>query len=228
MEKKANYVARVVGRLDNRYYLIEVHNRLYVIDYFNPKDIRNYLWRFNAYNNTEYLIYDVTEQVEQYELKPFNIWLENFRKVFDIVSIALVFWLLFFPPKFANNPMIFSSWRIILILFFIGALLIFLVLNLGMDKTLKFNFQDALLLRATIKENKKGSNSSFFKVIQHLITFILLFSGCLFIGIFNSNYLTLLLFTFIGGYSILFIYAISIQYNLNRFKFHIIKNKQEA
>ena len=65
MEKKANYVARVVGRLDNRYYLIEVHNRLYVIDYFNPKDILNDLWRFNTYNNTEYLIYDVTEQVEQ-------------------------------------------------------------------------------------------------------------------------------------------------------------------
>ena len=64
--------------------------------------------------------------------------------------------------------------------------------------------------------------------VSTILLYVIGFLGCLFIGIFNSNYLTLLLFTFIGGYSILFIYAISIQYNLNHFKFHIIKNTQEA
>ncbi len=34
MEKKITMCACVVGRLDNRYYLI-VHNRLYVIGLFN-------------------------------------------------------------------------------------------------------------------------------------------------------------------------------------------------
>ena len=69
MEKKANYVARVVGRLDNRYYLIEVHNRFYVIDYFNPRDVRNYLWGFFTKHFLSYNIYDVTDRSDRYKIK---------------------------------------------------------------------------------------------------------------------------------------------------------------
>ena len=65
--KKDKYVARVVGRLDNRYYLIEVHNRLYVIiDYFNQRTSRNYLGIFPK----QFLSYKfMMLQIDQIDIK---------------------------------------------------------------------------------------------------------------------------------------------------------------
>lgn len=124
--KKDKYVARVVRRLDNRYYLIEVHNRLYVIDYFNPRDVRNYLWGFFPKHFSSYNIYDVTDISDRYKIKSNPKWLSVFKSIntSSFISLVVALWLLFFPPTFAHNDKIPQLWLPILVVFVVGLLLI--------------------------------------------------------------------------------------------------------
>ncbi len=57
-KKQQLYVAKLVGWLNFRYYVIELHNRFYIIDYANPRDIRNYFSGFfqSIIDSTQFMI----------------------------------------------------------------------------------------------------------------------------------------------------------------------------
>ena len=226
MGKKTKYVARVIGRLDNRYYLIEVHNRLYIIDYFNPKDIRNYLWGFFPSHFLNYVVYDVTDIPNRYKTKSNPKWLSVFKSINNssLISLLVTLWLLFFPPAFAHNDKIPHLWLPILIVFFVGLLLIITFLNLGLDKSIDIGKLDYKIMNPTV--TIKSEKTYLPEKLAKFIIFVLGLFSCFVVGIFSSNYLTLFLFTFIGGYALI-LYPYFIEIVLNKYKFQI-KNKQEA
>lgn len=225
MEKKANYVARVVGRLDNRYYLIEVHNRLYVIDYFNPRDVRNYLWGFFPKHFSSYNVYDVTDISDRYKIKSNPKWLSVFKSInaSSFISLVVTLWLLFFPPTFAHNDKIPQLWLPILVVFVVGLLLIITFLNLGLDKSIDLGKLDRKIISPTtvIKSEKTYLPEKLAK----FISFVLGLSACFLLGILTSNYFTLFFFTFVVGYAFI-LYPYFIETTLNKYKFQI-KNIQE-
>ena len=224
--KKDKYVDRVVGRLDNRYYLIEVHNRLYVIDYFNPKDIRNYLWGFFPKHFLSYNIYDVTDRSDRYKIKSNPKWLSVLKSInaSSFISLVVALWLLFFPPTFAHNDKIPQFWLPILVVFVVGLLLIITFLNLGLDKSIDLEQLDHKIISPTtvIKSEKTYLPEKLAK----FIFFVLGLSACFIVGILTSNYFTLFFFTFVGGYALI-LYPYFIEIILNKYKFQI-KNTQEA
>ncbi len=84
--EKDNYVARVVGRLDNRYYLIEVHNKSLCNRCFNQGHPR-YLWGFFQ-TFLSYNIYDVTDRSDRYKIKS-NQMIICFLKVSVLVVLSV-------------------------------------------------------------------------------------------------------------------------------------------
>lgn len=58
-------------RINSRYYLVEIHGKSYIIDYFDSFDFKNYFPFRIFYQNSEksWKIYDVTGEEEKYKAK---------------------------------------------------------------------------------------------------------------------------------------------------------------
>jgi hypothetical protein len=83
MDKDDKYVViKDVKRINVRYYLIQIDNKSYIIDYANPKDLRTYFsWIFIASNN-QWKIYDVTGKERDYSVKSSGPYQNRFLTVF--------------------------------------------------------------------------------------------------------------------------------------------------
>lgn len=133
------YKVSLVGRVNNRYYLIRISNQEYIIDYSNPKDVRTYLFGLFPKYNTEYPIY----KVDNASIKT-TTWriMDQFQGSLLEYSIGIVLVFLLILPKHINPLLIFNnsiireSWYLWLSMIFCGAILLisFLIFKSNTDE----------------------------------------------------------------------------------------------
>ena len=217
--KNTKYVAKLIGMIDFRYYVIEVHNKYYIIDYANPKDIRTYFSGLFPKYNTDYKIYDITETRSQYKIKDIPWY---FKELYSIIEYGILILFLIFllipnnlnPVRLLYSHAIVENWAICLVIIFIVALLIILFLikhSNGIE-----DFPDSL------KEKEKVLKMSS-KTISDLVSILLGVPACLFIGIVSSNYFFLIVFGFLGTYQMLLSRFLNLNVVLRKNKVQITK-----
>lgn len=222
--KEQLYVARLVGWLNFRYYVIELHNRTYIIDYANPRDIRNYFPGFFPKHNRQYMIYDITDTKGQYAIKTVPWWqspnhrlIELWSAVSWLVGVAI---LSFLGINFVHNDNVLIFWKFVLLIGVISISLIIFSLNrisetpsqLFQEKSYKIERKPQLRYVSKKRKAKTGPVGDFFQQLIGLPASL--------IFMLNKNYLIMLL-GFIAAYSILFIRFINIfdMLSMNKFIF---------
>lgn len=208
VKKKQLYVAKLVGWLNFRYYVIELHKRFYIIDYANPRDIRNYFSGFFPKHNRQYTIYDITDSKEHYVIKSLPWWQtpeHQFIELWSAVGLlvmAVITALL--RIKWLNSNDYLKSWKVIFLLFILGTFAIAFWLNkttkvlprLAKEKSYRIERRPQLRY---ISKRRKVKIGPMGEAMQILIGLPICFIFTL-----NKNYIIMLL-GFIAIYSILFI-----------------------
>lgn len=72
------------GRIDARYYLIEMGGRYYIVNYSNPRDWRHYFIYFFPRLISQWDIYDVTGDERRFKVKHFWYYLFILYKITNI------------------------------------------------------------------------------------------------------------------------------------------------
>lgn len=200
--KYDKYLVEKIGRLDLRYYLIKVHNRYYVIDYFNPRDFRNFLPK-KVY---EWKIYDVTDNYQDYVSMPLVWRLPPYIEKFMIGMVFLYLFSGLILPKqirlqiLGYDPRILQNWNWVLFGILIGYLLLVLLLAVMRPNRKELGNYPTYLLRQIPKKNKKELR--FIPLsIRWLFTMFILLSMFLFMGIVSRTYVGLFVFSIYGTYS---------------------------
>ena len=165
------YKVSLVGRVNNRYYLIRISNQEYIIDYSNPKDVRTYLFGLFPKYNTEYPIY----KVDNASIKT-TTWriMDQFQGSLLEYSIGIVLVFLLILPKHINPLLIFNnsiireSWYLWLSMIFCGAILLisFLIFKSNTDEIPILVDEKSILRR--VEEPRK----SFIKFPQKIVDFL--------------------------------------------------------
>lgn len=208
VKKQQLYVARLVGWLNFRYYVIELHNRFYIIDYANPRDFRNYFPSFFPKHNRQYTIYDITATKDRYAIRPLPWWQTPGHQLIELWSaviwLAVAAILSFFGINFVHNDDILIFWKFILLLYIISISIIIFGLNrtsgtpsqLFTEKSYKIERKPQLRY---VSKKRKVRTGPLGESMQILIGLPICFIFTL-----NKNYM-IMLFGFFATYSILFI-----------------------
>lgn len=229
VEKQQLYVAKLVGWLNFRYYVIELHNRFYIIDYANPRDIRNYFPGFFPKHNRQYTIYDITDTRDQYIIKSLPWWQRSGHQLIEswaaaiwiIVGIVLLHSLGIY---FVHNDDILPFWKFLLLLHIITISTIIFSLNrtsetpsqLFTEKSYKIERKPQLRY---ISKRKKVRTGPVAEAMQILIGLPIGFIFTL-----NRDYM-IMLFGFIGFYNIFFIRFLNLFDILSMNKFVFLKEE---
>lgn len=221
--KYDKYRVEKISRLDLRYYLIRVHNRYYVIDYFNPRDFRNFLPR-KVY---EWKIYDVTDHYREYTSTPL-LW--HLPPYIDKLMIGMVFFYIFsgvlLPKQFrlqimGYDPQILQNWNGTLLSILIGYFLLVLILAVMRPNRKKLENYPTYLLRHIPKKNKKETWPIPLFIRWLFVTFIVL-SLFLIMGVVGRTYVGLFVFGIYGTYSYLIPQLANFPLSTGNSKYHII------
>lgn len=228
MVKQQLHVAKLSGWINFRYYIIEMNNRVYVIDYANPKDIRHYFPGFFPKQNRQYTVYDITASKEEYSIKPIPWWQTPIRPVIDMfiffvfVSIGMITMALKIHWLYNENT--FQFWRHIVLIYLIGIFLIIFGLNksaeaphrLFEEKIYQIERKPQPIFIGKKRKTKVGPVKEF---IQTLIGWLIPLPF-----IFNMSYFVVFL-AIIGSYSIFFIRFLNIYDVLHANKFIFLKEQ---
>lgn len=132
-ETTGKYIVEKVRKIDERYYLIKLNRKYFVVDFANPRDVRYYFPLHIPKIAHEWTAYDVTGEEEKYptKSKPF-IFRKKFVNIFALVYGLYVITLVLFPrfnlSALTYDERILNNWILVLIVIGAGALLVFLKL----------------------------------------------------------------------------------------------------
>lgn len=230
VKKQKLYVARLIGWLNCRYYVIEIHHRLYAIDYANPRDVRTYFPGFFPKYNRQYMVYDITATQDQYTIRPVSWWQGYFRKFIESGFAVLLLVMASITSRmrmgWLYNQNILQFWKIILLLYVIGAVGIILWLNrinkapFGLLEEKRYQLERLPQLRYVgVKRRIRVGPVGDFMLTLFGQAISLIF-------ILNYSYIIILL-GFISGYSILFIRFLNLYEILNMNKFIFLEEDKE-
>lgn len=228
VKKQQLYVAKLVGWLNFRYYVIELHNRFYIIDYANPRDIRNYFSGFFPKHNRQYTIYDITDSKDHYAIKSLPWWQTSGHQLIELWSAAI--WLVvsailsLLGINFIHNDDILVFWKFLLLLYITSIGAIIFSLNrtsetpsqLVTEKSYRVERKPQLRY---VSKKRKARTGPVGEAMQILIGLPVCFIFTL-----NRNYMVML-FGFIAVYSILFIRFLNLFDVLSRNKFIFLEEE---
>jgi ABC-2 type transport system permease protein len=222
VEGKYNkYLVESAQRIDVRYWLIQVHGKYYVIDYSNPRDIRNYFPIIFPKLNTEWKIYDVTKDKDTIpflKTKLFGTDREKNKKVYNWTLFGSILYILNIKlfPKFLNihyltyDPRIRQNWQLILGLMLLSLIVTVVILMSLRQVKLPIDKDKALILKQiNVKEMELAQKHKlkwYVRWTQALpgplkwgLTLIFIV-GSLLLGVATSSYSQLLFFGIIPWY----------------------------
>lgn len=217
------YLVEQARRIDVRYWLIKIHGTEYIIDYCNPKDIRNYLPYLFPKVNHEWTIYEAHKFVQKLPTKK-NILFETSRgytskiKLVTIVLFMLyMINIMFFPKQFniayltydskiQRNGLIIVLGMFIILAAVIISLCLLRQLNISTMENKSFIMKQYNISELKLKEIREGEwyIRWFYKIpspIQGGLALIILIPSLFLVGIIGSSYSQLLIFTIIPFYS---------------------------
>ncbi|BDR59417.1 hypothetical protein [Xylocopilactobacillus apicola] len=232
---RSSFSVKEYERIDIRYRLIHVKGKDYILDYSNPRDLRNYfMGTFYYKNSLQWKAYDVTHCREQIPVIKDYYKIEQLARLIDGVVAIFYFTNILLFPKPLNisyltyDPRIRRNWKlIIMILLVISLVLIFILASLKQYQLPVAKDNYLILKQTNYKElNDKDAAESkfyirwFYKIppfLQRLISGLFLIIGPVLVGINSSSYGSLFVFT-ICIYYIIF---------LGRFLFFIPAHKNK-
>lgn len=228
VKKQQLYVAKLVGWLNFRYYVIELHNRFYIIDYANPRDIRNYFSGFFPKHNRQYTIYDITNSKDQYAIKPLPWWQTPEHQFIEVWSVAI--WLVvsailsLLGINFIHNDDILAFWKFLPLLYITSIGIIIFNINrtsktpsqLVTEKSYRVERKPQLRYVSRKRKTRTGPVGEAMQILIGL--------PICFIFTLNRNYMVML-FGFIAVYSILFIRFLNLFDVLSRNKFIFLEEE---
>lgn len=239
------YLIETAQRIDIRYYLIKVHEKYYVIDYSNPRSIKNYFPGLFKETINQWKIYDVTDIKDNIKMKKsfFYRIQYNVQTKIDWISIIFILFLLngmLFPESinFMNltySPQIFQQWKLVLFLIIIGYFVGVFFLICTKQSKLPLNETDSFILKQVkIEKKDKKRYHAWFEQLPNAIRwimsvfFVIPFFVALGIGRpQSSNYVQLFFLGVIPLYSLVFASFISFKPLENKRKYQIIKSKEK-
>ena len=238
------FLIETAQRIDIRYYLIKVHEKNYVIDYSNPRDIKSYFPGLFKETTSQWKIYDVTDIKEDIKIKKSFFHRIQYNVQTKIAWVSIIFILVLLNgmlfPEFMNfmyltyTPQIFQHWKLVLFLIIMGYFLGVLLLICTKQSRLPLNEAESFILKQIKKEkrNKKWYLDWLDRLpnsIRWIISvfFVIPFFVALGIGRpQSSNYVQLLFLGVIPLYSLLFSSFINFKPIENEWKYQIIKSEE--
>jgi len=197
--KRKKYVIKNVRKINIRYYMITINNNAYIIDFANPKDLRNYFSWIFLDTNKKWNIYNVTGYESNYDVKDMTVsmWLV------PLILISSYILNVRFSPRYLNLRYLTRDIRIIqywpLAIGFIFLLgFIFFMLFYTRKTEIQLPEQSKVLVRSYRLTQKRD-------IIFGQLMCLFAISGGLFVGIIDGNYLHLVV---LGGgplYTMLFV-----------------------
>lgn len=229
-------------RIDVRYYLVKVNNSWYIIDYSNPKNIRNYFPGLFPKVLTEWKIYHISDEknrdfLEKNLVK--KIMRRNKSKVNWFVLFAIVYILhcVLFPKDIniaylTYDSRIAQNWPLVVSIILLFLLVIVLCLISLKQTKLPINGEQALILKQINTQNieVKWYLRWFMKLpnpIRWGISMMIFIPIFFFIGIGGSSYSQLLVFAILPVYSIFLGKFISFLPMKDNRKYQIIENNRK-
>lgn len=220
------YTLEVIRRIDIRYYEIKIDGKMYVIDYSNPKEIRNFFPGLYTDSNNEWKIYESPNSHI-----PKKIYKNNIRwsVIFFVLYLGNV---MFFPKKYnlneiSYNPLILENWQLVILYVLTGAMIICTALNIfshfSKYKIDSMHAKAYLLTKVNNQKNTENSN----KIIHGLkwfMAYLILLALFALIGLASSSYSQLIVFFVIPTYLLLF--GKFIQFNPNKSNKYIRVEKE--
>lgn len=126
------YSIEIIKRMSVRYYKIKVGEKFYIMDYSNPKDIKNYFSGLFPNVYTKWKIYDYIHHEAYNHSKE----LKKKNKEWSLILFTLYLVnVMFFPERYnlsdlTYNPRILENWKLVIFLVFFGGLIICIILNI--------------------------------------------------------------------------------------------------
>lgn len=230
VKKKQLYVAQLVGWLNFRYYVIELHNHFYIIDYANPRDIRNYFPGFFPKHNRQYTIYDITATKDHYAIKPLPWWQTSGHQFIELWSAAI--WLVatavlsLLGINFIHNDDFLAFWQFLLLLYITSISVITFFLNRTSETPNKLVKERSYRIERRpqpryVNKRRKVKTGPIGDAMQILIGLPICFIFTL-----NKNYM-IMLFGFIAVYSILFIRFLNLFDIVSTNKFIFLQEEEQ-
>jgi hypothetical protein len=220
------YKIEDVKRINIRYYLIKIQGKSYIIDYANPKDIRNYFFELFPVMNNMWEIYDVTESESKYEAKNLHMYQtpklqSGIRRTYLLYILHIVN----FPKNFnihylTINPQILIYGQLIAL----GILLI----AIGFGVVLYFQRTNILLpnnAKFLVRKRASLDSQSLKIIIMRYLVVSLCFIGLLYLGILGSSYAQLIMFSVIPIYLLIFNKFLKVL-DIKTDKYHIIEKEE--
>ncbi|MEY8443310.1 hypothetical protein AALA52_03495 [Lactococcus ileimucosae] len=198
------YMIEDVKYINVRYFLIKLQGKSYIIDFSNPKDIRNYFPGFFPDVNRSWKIYEVTGKENQYDIKPLPLYLKQNSGwsvlviyILYLVNIGLFpkslnIWDLTYDQRIAQN------WEMVVLLIFCGAAVIF---GLLYSRKTKINLTESYKILVPVDKEELTAKKRSFSIFIGLPIFIIIL---LTISISSSSYSQLFMFGVFPIYSLLF------------------------
>lgn len=208
-------------RIDSRFYLVEINERFYLIDYSNPKDFRNYLVPFFPETVSSWIAYDVTEEKDIFTESEIWKWFEKFKQMIFYFFLFFIINTMLFPQslrlsQWTSDVKISQNWIQILCCIFGGIIVIICLLRL-----LTKEVQELQKYSTFILKNSHTPKSKMNIVLKGIVLNLFTHPILLVIGIGGNNYIQLFLFGFIGIYCVLFIKFIEFQPIMERKKIYL-------
>ncbi|BDR59410.1 hypothetical protein [Xylocopilactobacillus apicola] len=231
----SSFSVKEYERIDIRYRLIHVKDKDYILDYSNPRDLRNYfMGTFYYKNSLQWKAYDVTHCREQIPvIKDYYKIEQRARLIEGVIGILYMINIFCFPKSLnisylTYDPRIRSNWKlIIMILLVISLVLIFILASLKQYQLPVAKDEYLILKQTNYKElNAKDAAESkfyirwFYKIppfLQSLVAGVLFVMGIFIFGVIRSNFGDLIFFV-IYMYCVIF---------LGRFLFFIPAHKNK-
>ena len=230
MKGKGLYVARLIGWINFRYYVIEMHHRVYIIDYANPGDIRDYFPGFFPKHNRQYTAYDITDSRDNYEIRPVPWWQTPYRPLIEwwsaTVVIVLAIILYHLGVEWLHNENVPKFWKIILSIYALSAVGIAFWLNKTTKTPAGLSGEKSYKLerKPQYRDVGKGRKVRTGPFGDFMLT--LIGQPLSLIFMLNKGYLIIPL-GFIAGYSVLFIRFLNIGEMLRMNKFIFLKEEDK-
>ncbi|EPU21731.1 hypothetical protein SAG0135_04100 [Streptococcus agalactiae LMG 14609] len=93
MSKNKLYHLEKICRISIRYYLIRINKEYYIIDYSNPKNVKNYFTTY--FSNNYWEVYNVTTDYKKFKKQNFD--LHQLEKYFITIMFIYMLNMIFFP-----------------------------------------------------------------------------------------------------------------------------------
>ncbi|MEY8462308.1 hypothetical protein [Streptococcus merionis] len=223
MVENKSYGISKSWRIDSRFYLVEINERFYLIDYSNPKDFRNYLVPFFPEIISSWTAYDVTQDKESFTEG--KIW-RKFKYFKQMIFCFFVFFIIntmLFPIDLRLNQLttdteLAKNWIPILFYILFGFFIIIFILISLTNKVPNLEEYSSFKLQ---KENTETTSPKIIVILRGIILSVIAYPTLLVIGIGGNNYIQLLLFGFIGIYCLIFIKFIEFQPTMGRQRIYL-------